>query len=314
MYIIMSKQEFKMVNKKVEKHISHHHHHDVDITKANVNRLIFSFVINILLSVVEIVGGIVSGSNALIGDALHNTSDAFSILVAVIAFKIGGKNANEKFTYGFKRAETLGGFFNLVLLFISGIYLLFESVEGFFFPSQIDGNMIISISILALIIDTMTAKFSHSGAEANSNMKMVFLHNLSDALNSVAVIVSGIFVSYFGIYWVDNLIALFIAIYMIYQAVVSSPKIIKILMNAVPEDIDLNEVKDVISQIGGVCDVHHLHLWSLNEKDISLECHIVSKDKDVVKKVIKLLNEMYGISHIYVQTEDVDDCCCKCCL
>ena len=108
----------------MSEHIHIHHHHHNEVTQKSVRLLILSFAINMLLSVAEIIGGIISGSVSLIGDALHNTSDAFSILIAVIAFKIGNKKASAKYTYGFKRAEIIGGFVNLILLFISGCYLL----------------------------------------------------------------------------------------------------------------------------------------------------------------------------------------------
>ena len=132
-----------------------------------------------LLSVAEIIGGIISGSVSLIGDALHNTSDAFSILIAVIAFKIGNKKASAKYTYGFKRAEIIGGFVNLILLFISGCYLLAEGIERLINPQQIDGLLIIWISVLALIIDALTAKISHHDAHHNSGLAYCFLYDFS---------------------------------------------------------------------------------------------------------------------------------------
>ena len=162
--------------------LHHHHHHEV--SEKSVKYLFISFIINMLLSVVEVVGGIISGSVSLIGDALHNTSDAFSILIAVIAFKIGRKKADNKYTYGFRRAEVIGGFVNLILLFIAGCYLLVEGVGRLITPEAIDGAIIVWVSVAALIIDALTAKLSHHDAGHNTNMRMVFLHNLADALGS----------------------------------------------------------------------------------------------------------------------------------
>ena len=141
------------------------------------------------------------------------------------------KKATEKYSYGFKRAETIGGFINLILLFISGIYLIVEGIERLIFPHQIDGWLIIFISILALIIDTLTAKLSHHHAHHNTNMKMVFVHNLADAFGSIGVIVSGLCVVWFGIYRADGIIAVLIAAYMIVQSIISFPQIVNILMN-----------------------------------------------------------------------------------
>ena len=280
-----------------------HCHHHGEISEKSVKLLILSFVINMLLSVAEFVGGIVSGSMALIGDALHNTSDALSILIAVIAFKIGHKRASAKYSYGFKRAEVIGGFVNLILLFISGCYLLAEGVERLIVPQKIDGMLIVWISVLALIIDAATAKISHHGSHHNSNMKMVFVHNLADAFGSVGVIVSGLCIMWFGIYRVDGIVALLIAFYMIFQAVVSFPKIVNILMNAAPDDIDVEEVKKAILRIKGVNGVHHIHLWCISEHETAIECHVESLAEGIAPQISSVLKEKFNISHCNIQTE-----------
>lgn len=295
-----------MNNTKKHHHEHHHHHHDV--SEKSVFYLIVAFVINMLLSAVEIIGGIMAGSVSLIGDALHNTSDAFSILIAVIAFKIGHKKASDKYTYGFKRAEVIGGFVNLILLFISGIYLFIEGVERLILPQRIDGWLIIWISVAALIIDSITAKISHHDAENSANMKMVFLHNLFDALGSLGVILSGICVILFDVYYVDGIIALIIACYMIFQSVVSFTPIVNILMNAAPEDIDLHKVKKTIQKINGVSDVHHIHVWCIDEHDVSLECHIKGDNLDLVPQISEILKKKFNICHTNIQIENTDHC------
>lgn len=289
------------------------HHHHGEVSEKTVKYLLISFIINMLLSVVEIVGGLIAGSVSLIGDALHNTSDAFSILIAVIAFKIGRKKADHKYTYGFKRAEIIGGFVNLILLFISGVYLIVEGIGRLISPEPIEGGIIIWVSVLALIIDAATAKLSHHGSEHNTNMRMVFLHNLADALGSVGVIISGLFVVWLNIYWIDGLVALMIAAYMIYQSVLSFPKVVNILMNAAPDGLDLAAVEKALLKIDGVRDVHHLHIWSVNENDVSLECHIVADNLELVQTAAKLLNKEFGITHCNIQIENCADCA-DCCL
>ena len=289
------------------------HHHHGEVSEKTVKYLLISFIINMLLSVVEIVGGLIAGSVSLIGDALHNTSDAFSILIAVIAFKIGRKKADHKYTYGFKRAEIIGGFVNLILLFISGVYLIVEGIGRLISPEPIEGGIIIWVSVLALIIDAATAKLSHHGSEHNTNMRMVFLHNLADALGSVGVIISGLFVVWLNIYWIDGLVALMIAAYMIYQSVLSFPKVVNILMNAAPDGLDLAAVEKALLKIDGVRDVHHLHVWSVNENDVSLECHIVADNLELVQTAAKLLNKEFGITHCNIQIENCADCA-DCCL
>ena len=294
----------------MSEHIHHHHHHN-EVTQKSVKLLILSFVINMLLSVAEIIGGIISGSVSLIGDALHNTSDAFSILIAVIAFKIGNKKASAKYTYGFKRAEIIGGFVNLILLFISGCYLLVEGIERLINPQQIDGLLIIWISVLALIIDALTAKISHHDAHHNSNMKMVFIHNLADAFGSIGVIISGLCIIWFDLYRVDGIVALIIAFYMIFQSVVSFPQIVNILMNAVPDNIDIEQVKNSLLAIKNIKNVHHLHLWCISEHNVAIECHIESDNNDIIVDATQLLKDKFGITHCNFQVENKS--CGECC-
>ncbi len=291
----------------------HHHHHanHHEIEQKSVKYLLISFIINMALSLVEIIGGLIAGSVALIGDALHNTSDAFSILIAVIAFKIGHKKATTKYTYGFKRAEVIGAFVNLILLFISGIYLVAEGIERLIFPQALEGWLMIWISVLALIVDALTAKISHTHAHHNTNMKMLFLHNLADAFGSIGVIVSGICVVLFDIYQIDGIIALCIAAYMIYQALISFKPIVNILMNAAPDGTDLQEISEAIKKIDGVEDVHHIHLWCVSENDMSLECHIKGQNLDLVDQITDLLDKKFHIRHTNIQLEN-KDCCHKC--
>ena len=295
----------------MSEHIHIHHHHHNEVTQKSVRLLILSFVLNMLLSVAEIIGGIISGSVSLIGDALHNTSDAFSILIAVIAFKIGNKKASAKYTYGFKRAEIIGGFVNLILLFISGCYLLAEGIERLINPQQIDGLLIIWISVLALIIDALTAKISHHDAHHNSNMKMVFIHNLADAFSSIGVIISGLCIMWFDLYRVDGIVALLIAFYMIFQSVVSLPQIVNILMNAAPDNIDIEQVKNSLLAIKNIKNVHHLHLWCISEHNVAIECHIESDNNDIIVEATQLLKDKFGITHCNFQVENKS--CGECC-
>ncbi len=295
---------------------SHHHlkeHHAKEVTQRSVKYLMLSFVINICLSVVEIIGGIIAGSISLIADALHNTSDAFSILIAVLAFRIGQKKATDKYTYGFKRAEVIGAFTNLVLLFISGLYLFAEGVERLFSPHPIDGWMIIVISLFALVVDAATAKISHTHAHHNANMKMLFLHNLADAFGSAGVILSGLCVVLFDIWFVDGIIALMIASYMLIQAVVSFGPVVRILMNGAPENINVSDIIDEVMKINGVQDIHHIHVWCISEHDVSLECHIKGDDLGVIRKVKDTLSEKFHIEHSTIQLEDASCEHCKNC-
>lgn len=290
---------------KQESKTSHHHLH---ATSKTIRALSIAFVVNLILSGAEIIGGLIAGSVALIADALHNTSDAFSILIAVIAFKIGQKKATTKYTYGFKRAEIIGGFVNLILLFVSGLYLILEGGIKLINPEPIEGGIIIWVSVLALVIDTITARLSHHGAEHNANIRMVFLHNMADALGSVGVIISGFCALYFNLYWVDGLIALSIAAYMIFQSIRSFPGFVAILMNAAPESPDTAEIIQALQTLPGVKNAHHLHMWCLSEHEIALECHLETNHPKAAQAAETLLKNRFGIRHCTIQTENRPHC------
>ena len=292
-------------------HHHHHHHHYQAVTARTVKMLWISFGVNMLLTVVELMSGIFAGSMALVGDALHNCSDAFSILIAIVAYKIGAKKATEKFSYGFKRAETIGGFVNLILLFVAGTYLVFEGVGKVIIPENINGPLIVFVSILALVVDALTAKISHAHAHHNMNMKMLFVHNLADALGSIGVIVSGLCVIYLGWTFVDGLIAVIIGLYMVAQSLLTFPKVVKILMNSAPDDLDLAEVKEVLKKITGVSDIHHMHVWHIDETQVALDCHVVACGLEVLEPIQQALEHHFQITHTNIQIERV--CCDKPC-
>ncbi len=295
--------------------LSHTHCHHGNVSEKTVRYLSFSFIINLALSVVELIAGLIAGSVALVGDALHNASDAFSVFIAVFAYKIGLKKADKRFTYGFKRAEVIGGFVNLILLFISGLYLLVEGITKLILPQNIDGMLIIWVSVGAVLIDGVTAWLSHKESAHNGNMKMLFIHNLADMLGSIGVIISGLLIVLFGWIFTDGIIALCIAGYMIGQAVISFPNFVRILMNATPAGVDIDTIRTTLLQIPHVQDVHHIHVWCVNEHDISLECHVVSPSSTVVKTIQHVLKEQFNIAHVTIQTDTDTDCetCCFSC-
>lgn len=292
--------------KHLEQHQHNEHHHHSEVSEKTINKLLGAFAINIFLSAAEIIAGLIAGSIALIADALHNTFDAFSILIAVVSFKIGKKQPDSEYTFGYKRAETLGGFINLILLFVSGLYLFVEGISRLIKPEQINGSLIIWVSVLALAIDLITAKLSHHGAHASSNMKMLFLHNIADAFGSIGVIISGLCVLYLNWTFVDGIVAILIALYMVFQAVISFKPIAKILMNAMPEDLSIAEIEKAIKAMDGVEDIHHIHVWNIDEKKIAFACHAIISKPATGIGIKDMLKREFNIEHTTIQIEE--DC------
>ncbi|MGB5226084.1 MAG: cation diffusion facilitator family transporter [Arenicellales bacterium] len=288
-------------------HNGHHHHHNLEV--IGDRRLGFAIIINILLTVAQVIGGVVSGSLSLIADALHNFSDASSLLIAYAARKIGRQPADQLRTFGYQRAEVIAALINLVVLVIVGLYLIYEAIWRFFDPQIITGWAVVIVASIALVIDLATAILTYSMSKDSVNIRAAFIHNVSDALSSVGVIIVGALILLFQWYWTDTLITLLIAGYVLYQATLLLPKTIHILMEGAPENININDVVREMEAVEGVSNVHHVHLWQLDEHRNALEAHVVIHDfseTETIKQLLKSeIEKKFSISHSTLEFEVV---------
>ena len=300
---------------------AHAHTEPINVKNGNgIRRLILALFVNLVLTIVQVIGGIISGSLALIADALHNFSDAASLLIALIARKWAEKPADENRTFGYKRAELIGAMINLTTLIMIGIYLLFEAVMRVFDPEPIAGWVVVIIACVALVIDVITAALTYAMSKDNLNIRAAFLHNVADALSSVAVIIAGTLIILYEWYIVDTVCTFLIAGYVLFHGYVEIKSVIRILMQSVPIGIDINEVTKKLEEIENIKEVHHLHVWELNEHDRSLEAHVVIsesgyQDAEIIKGHIKdILNESFQITHSTIEfeyeTQSNDNNCC----
>ncbi|VAX13877.1 Cobalt-zinc-cadmium resistance protein CzcD [hydrothermal vent metagenome] len=284
---------------------AHHHHHDTD--DMDDRRLIWAIVINMLLTLAQIVGGIASGSLALIADALHNFSDAASLLIAWVARKIGRQPPDDFKTFGFKRAEVIAALINLVILVIVGFYLIYEALWRIYEPQAIEGWLVIIVASVALVIDVATAVLTYRMSKNSLNIRAAFLHNVSDALASVGVIIAGSLILLYGWYWTDTVLTLLIAGYVLYQASTLLPSTIHILMEGTPENIAIEDVIKTMENVERVSNVHHVHLWQLDEHKNALEAHVVIDDfkhLENSKKALKsALKQKFSIVHSTLEFE-----------
>lgn len=283
-----------------------HHHHVTSELKSS--RLIWAILINVALTFAQIIGGVLSGSLALIADALHNLSDAISLVIALIAQKISVKEHDAFMTFGYKRAEVIAAFTNLITLVLVGFYLIYEALWRLNEPQVIEGWMVIIVASVALVVDVITAFLTYSVSKDSMNIRVAFLHNVSDALASLAVIIAGILILKYQWYFVDTLLTLLIASYVLYQAYSMLPSVINILMQGAPKDVQTEGVLKTMQETEGVVNVHHLHLWQLDEHFNALEAHVVLENVDNLEKVKKELKSKleltYSISHSCIEFED----------
>jgi len=267
-----------------------------------------------LLTVVQVIGGILSGSLSLIADALHNFSDAASLGIALFARKIAQRPADAFKTFGYKRAELIAALINLTTLILIGIYLIYEALWRLAEPVVIEGWMVIIVAAIALVVDLITAALTFKMSKDSLNIKAAFLHNVSDALSSVGVIVAGTLILLLGWVWVDALVTFMIAGYVLYQGFTELPKVIHILMDGTPDHLSISDVINTLEKLDGVNGVHHVHIRQLDEKNNALEAHIVTNTHDenneIIKKLIKsILLKDYFISHSTLEFERKDENC-----
>ncbi len=278
-------------------------------------RLFWAVGVNLLLTVAQIAGGVVAGSLALIADAVHNLSDALSLAIALLARRIARRPAHAGMTFGYRRAEIIAALINLTTLIVIGLYLVAEGIARLMTPVPVDGWLVVIIAGVALVIDLATVALTFRPSRGSMNIRAAFLHNLADALGSVAVIVAGAAILLYGWTVVDPLVTLGIAGYVLWQAGREIGPAIRILMEGTPPDLDLEEVAGGLSAIEGVRDVHHLHVWSFDEREHALEAHIVVGDADLdharqIKAAARrLLAERFSIHHTSLEIEFPDEHC-----
>ncbi len=281
------------------------HNHSID--NIGDRRLGIAIVINLLLTLAQIVGGVISGSLSLIADALHNFSDAASLLIAWGARKIGRQPADHFKTFGYKRAEVIATLINLVTLVLVGLYLVYEALWRIVEPQIIEGWIVVIIASIALVIDVATAVLTFSMSKNSMNIRAAFLHNVSDALASVGVIIAGTLILLYEWYWSDTLLTLMIAAYVLYQASTMLPKTVHILMQGTPDNIIINDVITAMEAVSDVKRIHHVHIWQLDEYNNALEAHVETNDYKQIEKIKtelkEILQQRFSIGHSTLEFE-----------
>lgn len=285
------------------------HSHDHELEGLSDRRIAYTVALNVLLTVAEVIGGVVSGSVALVADALHNLNDAVALLIALFARRIARRQPDARRTFGYRRAEVVGGLINLVALAVVGVFLAYESVLRLFEPTDVGPWAIIIISGIALTVDVLTVVLLYAMRKGSVNLRAAFMHNLSDALASVAVLVGGVVILLSGVTWVDPLLSLLIVAYIFYQVAQLLPGAVRVLMESAPAGLDLDELVRRMQEVDGVRGVHHLHVWGLDEHDNALEAHVVIAREDAlelerIKAGVKArLEGEFGVTHAVLEFE-----------
>ncbi|GGG87261.1 cation efflux system protein [Salipiger pallidus] len=290
----------------------HHHHIDAD---AGDSRLLGAIGVNLLLTVAQVVGGIFSGSLAMIADALHNFSDAISLVIAAAARRIARRPASQDMPFGYARAEVVAALVNYTTLIVIGLYLVMEAVLRFLDPEPVQGWLVVIIAVVALVVDVVTAVLTYAMSKDSVNIRAAFLHNVSDALGSVAVILAGTLIILYGWTWVDPAVTLLIAGYILWMAFSEIGGVIRILMLGSPPMLAPADVLREAGEVEGVAGLHKAHLWQIDEHRAALQAHLVVRDDawsdaDGIKDRVKaLLKARFGIDHVVLEMECARHAC-----
>jgi len=288
--------------------VSHdHHHHGLASAEGGDRRLLLAIGVNVLLTAVQIVGGVFAGSLALIADAIHNLSDAAALGIALIARRIARTPADADHTFGHGRAELIGAVFNLSWLIFIGLFLIFEAVKRLLDPQPVEGWTVVILAGIALVVDVATVMLTYRMSKQSMNIRAAFIHNLSDALASLGVIIGGALILTFGWTFVDAIVTLAIAAYILAHAGMEIPQAIHILMQGVPRDLDVADVTNGLKQVDGVIDIQHVHIWHIDEHRRSFEAHILidtpARMERVKLALRKRLDDDFDITHSTLEFE-----------
>ncbi len=283
----------------------HHHHHDV-----SGKNLFITIVLNIIITLSQIVGGIFSGSLALLSDAMHNFSDVLALLIAYIANRLAAKENTKAKTFGYKRAEIIAALFNASVLIGIAIFLIIEAFHKFYHPEVINSIWVIGLGLLSIVLNAASVLLIKGDAHSNMNIKAAYLHLLTDVMTSVAVVLGGVLMYFYQIFWIDPLISFLIALYLIWASFDLVKESSAILMQFTPKGIDIDEIVKFIMQEKEVANVHHLHIWKLDDHRIHLEAHLdfnedvtLSESNKVIDTLEKTLHDTFGIEHTTFQCE-----------
>ena len=278
------------------------------VHQVSMPKLVFTIFLNLLITIAQIAGGIISGSLALISDAIHNLSDTVSVILAWFAQVLSRKPSTPKSTFGYKRAEILAAFINAIALIAISVYLIFEAVERLITPQPVDAKWMFWLGLLGLIANGLSVLILEREKNKNINIRAAYLHLLGDAMTSLAVIVGAALIWMYNMVWVDAVVTVVIGIYLLVHTAKLLKESVTILMQMTPADLNIAEIEKKLLAVEEIKSVHHMHVWNLTDKILHFECQIilkadlpVSATSVITRKIEQLLHNEFDIDHVTIQ-------------
>ncbi|HIJ00002.1 MAG: cobalt-zinc-cadmium efflux system protein [Candidatus Methanomethylophilaceae archaeon] len=284
-------------------------------THRRSRRLLWSILLNVVITLAQIIGGIISGSLALISDALHNLSDVAALMMSWVAARLRSHECTPDKTFGYKRAELMAALINGLILFAISFYLIFEAIERLSHPQSIDGVFMLVLGGLAVIVNGGCAMLLHADSRKNLNMRSAYLHLVTDMVTSVTVMLGGVAVMFLGLNWVDSVITIIVSLALMYFAGRLILDAMRVFMQFAPPDLDIFAIENTVQSIDGIEGMHHIHVWQLSENETHLEAHVslsndlpVSQADELMTCVEAKLRDEYGINHVTLRPEHRPNC------
>lgn len=292
-------------------HEHHHHHPALTYDQTTGRNFILGIVLNLAFVLVEAGAGLWLGSLALLSDAGHNLSDVFSLLLALLAFRMMRIQPSQKYTYGYKRMTILVSLVNALLLFVAVAAILWSSVEKILHPSPVQGEVVAWVAGIGILVNAFTAYLFFKGKDHDLNVKGAYLHMAADTLVSVGVLVAGVVIQLTGWYIVDPLIGIVVGVVILFSSWGLLRDSMTLTLDGVPRGIDPKKVKQTMLDQKGVIGVHHLHIWALSTTENALTAHVVVDDlaeEKEIKHAIKDALTGVGIQHATLELEKSGEC------
>ncbi|MDS9874267.1 cation diffusion facilitator family transporter [Pseudomonas protegens] len=256
----------------------------------------------------EVIGAFVTGSLALLSDAAHMLTDTLALAISLVAIQVAKRPADRKRTFGYARFEILAAAFNALLLFVVAFYILFEAWQRLQAPAEIQSTGMLVIAVLGLIVNLISMGLLASGSSQSLNVKGAYLEVWSDMLGSLGVIIAALVIMFTGWGWVDSLVAAAIGLWVLPRTWTLLKESMNVLLQGVPDGVDIDQVEQAIRPVPGISDVHDLHIWALTSGKNVLSAHLVAHlqgrdEQAILAEVTELLQERFDIAHVTLQVE-----------
>lgn len=283
------------------------HQHNENINERNV---VISILLNLGITLLEFIGGLVSNSLALVSDAFHNLSDTLAIFLSFLAIRFGRLPSNRRKTFGYKRLEILAALFNAAVLIGISLFLFVQAYQRLMDPEPVKGLLMLSVAAAGFIGNFVSVLLLRKDSVRSLNVRAAYLHLLADTLSSVAVIIGAVLMMLFRLYWIDPLLTFIIGMFIIRETYSVLRDTINILMESTPRGIDIDLIKAELEKDPMVDNIHHVHIWQLSDNQVHFECHAdlcsdlpLSHAEEVRMNMERMLREKYHIHHVTIQLE-----------